>query len=250
MKNLQPVKIIIQNLKAGVNFDELNLFFHPDLNQTLGFDRVYDIAKAATEYVSDQQEKVDWGDPVWVEKLKLASALNPRNNPIFDEFCKSMNINFSELDSRTAKLLSSGVRRTLGKWATAHLRANGGRLSRDDRKSYFSRSKQEKLVSKTEWVRKHPDGMKLAEEADKLDKLLIDALGLAQDLKEHLDNYTEEANLGFGVPSKKTISNKLNSTVNKLVEICWTFDSSDYYKAFGDEKGFEMNGGDPRISNS
>ena len=129
-----------------VNFDELNLFFHPDLYQTLGFDRVYDIAKAATEYVTDQQGKVDWGDPEWIEKLKLASALNPSNNPIFDEFCKSMNINFNELDSRSAKLLSSGIRRTLGKYATMHLKANGGRLSRDDRKSYFSRARQEKLL--------------------------------------------------------------------------------------------------------
>lgn len=59
-----------------------------------------------------------------------------------------MNINFNELDSRTAKLLSSGIRRTLGKWATAHLKANGGRLSRDDRKSYFSKPKQENLLLK------------------------------------------------------------------------------------------------------
>lgn len=119
-----------------------------------------------------------------------------------------------------------------------------------DKKLEARIARLEKLVSKNEWVREHPEGKKLAQEADKLSNLLIDALGLAKDLKEHLDNYKEDANLDFGVPSKKTISNRLNSTINKLEEACWMFSSSDYYSAFGDEYGFEMSGGDPRVSNS
>ena len=76
-----------------------------------------------------------------------------------------------------------------------------------DKKLEARIARLEKLVSKNEWVRKHPDGMKLAKEADKLNDLLIDALGFARNLKEHLDSYTEEANLGFSVPSKEKISN-------------------------------------------
>lgn len=119
-----------------------------------------------------------------------------------------------------------------------------------DKKLESRIARLEKLVSKNEWVRKHPDGMKLAKEADKLNDLLIEALGSARNLKEHLDSYTEEANLGFGVPSKEQISKTLNSTINKLEEIMWMFNSSDYYKAFGDEEGFEMNGGWPNFSNN
>ena len=113
-----------------------------------------------------------------------------------------------------------------------------------DKKLEARIAKLEKLLSKkyikNEWVRKHPEGMKLGEEADKLSDLIIQTLRSAKDLKKHLDSYTEEANLGFGVPSKEQISKTLNSTINRLEEIMWMFSSSDYYKAFGDESGFEM----------
>ena len=82
--------------------------------------------------------------------------------------------------------------------------------------------------------------MKLGEEADKLFDLILNAHHSAEDLKKHLDSYTEEANLGFGVPSKEQISKTLNSTINRLEEISWMFKPSDYYNAFGDEHGFEM----------
>lgn len=136
------------------HLDEMK-FFDPELNNTIGFRKVYDIAKAATDFIWDQEAKMPnrgEGDSDYIEELKLASSLNPNNNPIFDKFLDSENINLNDYDSRTKRLLSTAIRKVLGKYATIHMKANGGRLSRVDRKSYFAKSKQEKYfkVSKNE----------------------------------------------------------------------------------------------------
>lgn len=101
---------------------------------------------------------------------------------------------------------------------------------------------------KNEWVRKHPEGNKLAEEADELNTLIAKAYHSAEKLKKHLNSYTDEANLD--APSKETISNRLNATIESLKDAFMMFSSGDYYEAFGDEYGFEMSGGDLRIPNN
>lgn len=139
-----------------------NLMERINLYSNSVFDVDYDVAskcdKTAADWAWDQSDKFKRDDPEFIENLKLASSRNPRNNPLFDDLVK--HLKSTGVSQKDIDALKSGLIRVLASNATAMLSGYGIKLSREDRKNYFTkeslnRNKLESRIKRLEKLISH-----------------------------------------------------------------------------------------------
>lgn len=118
------------NLKERINLYS-NSVFDVDFTVANKCDKI------AADWVWDQSDKFKRDDPEFIENLKLASSRNPRNNPLFDDLVK--HLKSTGVSQKDIDALKSGLIRVLASNATTMLSGYGIKLSREDRKNYFTK---------------------------------------------------------------------------------------------------------------